>query len=98
MDPLKLILDPLKPRFHTFQGSMDPCHMEPGANPVFDSKLTCVEIWKKLSILWYTKFQLITVKYHEKHFFVKCPPMWKNWALYTQNANTRSQFRVQILR
>ena len=28
-------------------------------------KLMCVEIWKKLSILWYTKFQLITVKYHE---------------------------------
>ena len=25
----------------------------------------CVEIWKKLSIIWYTKFQLITVKYHE---------------------------------
>ena len=33
MDPLKIDLDPLKPRFQTFQGSMDPIHMEPGANP-----------------------------------------------------------------
>ena len=33
---------------------------------VFDSKIdVCVEIWKKLSILWYTKFQLVTVKYYE---------------------------------
>ena len=32
---------------------------------VFHSKLMCVEIWQKLSILWYTKFQLITVKYHD---------------------------------
>ena len=31
--PLKIDLDPLKPRFQTFQGSMDPIHMEPGANP-----------------------------------------------------------------
>ena len=23
--------------------------------------------------------------------------MWKNWALYTQNANTRSQFWVQTV-
>ena len=30
--PLKIDLDPLKPRFQTFQGSMDPIHMEPGAN------------------------------------------------------------------
>ena len=27
--------------------------------------LMCAEIWKKLSILWYPKFQLVTVKYHE---------------------------------
>ena len=32
-----------------------------------------------------------------KALFVKCPAMWENWALYTQNANTRSQFLVQIL-
>ena len=31
-----------------------------------------------------------------KHFFVKCPAMWKNWAWYTQNANTRSQFWVLV--
>ena len=32
---------------------------------VFDSKID--ECWnsKKLSIFWYTKFQLVTVKYHE---------------------------------
>ena len=29
-------------------------------------KLTNAKIWKKLSILWYTKFQLITVKYHDE--------------------------------
>ena len=32
--PLKIDLDPLKPRFQTFRGSIDPIHMEPGANPV----------------------------------------------------------------
>ena len=30
------------------------------------------KIWKKLSILWNTKFQLVTVKYHEvKAIFCK---------------------------
>ena len=35
--PLKIDLDPLKPRFQTLQGSMDPIHMEPGANPASTS-------------------------------------------------------------
>ena len=37
------------------------------------------------------------ISWSKSTFFVKCPAMWKNWALYTQNANTRSQFWVQIL-
>ena len=39
---------------------------------VFDSKTDVCWNLKKLSILWYTKFQLITVKYHEvKALFCK---------------------------
>ena len=52
----------------------------------------CVEIWKKLSILWYPKFQLVIVKYHEvEALFCKVSCRFeKLMSLYTQNANTRS--------
>ena len=54
----------------------------------------CVEIWKKLSILWYTKFQLITVKYHEvKALFCKISCHVEKLG----SVHTKCQYQVTVL-
>ena len=62
---------------------------------VLTPKLMCAEIWKKLSILWYPKFQLVTVKYHgvEALFFVKCPAILKKIV----SLHTKCQYQITVL-
>ena len=66
---------------------------------VFDSKIdVCWNLKKSCQFFDTLSFSLLQSNImKQKHFFVKCPTMWKNWALYTQNTNTRSQFWVEIL-
>ena len=55
----------------------------------------CVlKIWKKLSILWYTKFQLITVKYHGvKALFCKLSRHVEKLG----SLHTKCQYQVTVL-
>ena len=62
---------------------------------VFDSKIdVCWNLKKKLSILWYTKFQLITVKYHEvKALFCKMSRHVEKLG----SVHTKCQYQVTVL-
>ena len=61
---------------------------------VFDSKIDMLKFEKKLSILWYTKFQLITVKYHEvEALFCKMSRHVEKLG----SAHTKFQYMVTVL-
>ena len=61
---------------------------------VFDSKINVCWNLKKLSILWYTKFQLITVKYHEvKALFCKMSRHVEKLG----SLHTKCQYQVTVL-
>ena len=54
----------------------------------------CAEIWKKLSILWYPKFQLVTVIYHEvEALFCKMPRRFEKIV----SVHTKYQYQVTVL-